>query len=140
MTTYYVKNSTFVDGLRMRAGNTTSYSINDLSRYSKGIWVIDSVNLGLIGRAEKGSGKGQFESQRLIYANNPSYVPQWAIDEELSYPPKFREYGTTIGTIGTIDYADPSEDPTGENVVSDPDSTNADDLPKTIRDILATLP
>ena len=84
--------------------------------------------------------------QQVIYDNNPSYVPQYAIDEEMlpptetaTYVPKIRLYGQrTIDFINTE--LNEYSNVTGNTVLTDTDVNNAPDLPKTIRDILATLP
>ena len=131
---------------QMRPAGKTAFNLNSLAKYSKGYTLINVDGIKRILETEKGSSQGQFDNTQVIYDENPSYVPQYAIDEEMlpptesaPYVPKIRLYGQrTIDFINTElnEYGNT----TGNTVLTDADVNNAPDLPKTIRDILATLP
>ena len=126
----------------LRPGGNTSYQEGDLSRWSKGITIIGEVSgyQNLL-RAESGSSRGQFATTQTLYDDNPGYVPQYAIDEEMlppdesaPYVPKVRVYGQTA-----IDWVQGTgNDYIGETVFNT-DLNDAPDLPKTIKDILTAI-
>lgn len=125
-----------------RYGGNTAYTTNDLSRWSKGYVLIGEVSgLGRLLMAESGSSRGQFATTQTLYDNNPSYVPQYAIREEMIPPnetgpfiPKVRIYGQTA-----IDWAATVPNDYANETVTDQNTNNAPDLPKTVRDILTEI-
>ncbi|QDP47365.1 MAG: hypothetical protein Unbinned4388contig1000_84 [Prokaryotic dsDNA virus sp.] len=131
---------------QMRPAGRTAFSLNSLAKYSKGYTLINIEGIKKILQVEKAGSSSQFDNTQVIYDNNPSYVPQYAIDEEMlpptetaPYVPKIRLYGQrTIDFINTE--LNEYSNVTGNTVLTDTDVNNAPDLPKTIRDILATLP
>jgi hypothetical protein len=129
----------------MRPAGKTAYKEDNLAKWSKGYTIINVTGIRRIGEVEKGSSGKQFERQRGVYKNNPAYNPAYAEREQMlpkneqgPYQPKFRVYGQKAVDYykkQTIEY----EDPSGTNIVLDPNIENAPDLPYTIRKILDEL-
>jgi hypothetical protein len=137
--------STNFNGSQMRPAGSTAYSNEVLAKYSKGYTAIN-VKLPRLLETEKASSSQQFDRTKVIYDANPSYVPQYAIDEEMLPPNETAPYIPAVRIYGTdaVSYYQNNQVNEYTNVegtaVFDNDVNNAPDLPKTIRDILATLP
>ena len=132
----------------MRPAGDTSADDTVLAGNSKGFTIINVTGNRRMLETEVGSSRTQFLKQETIYANN-TVDAQYAIDEEMLppnetgvYVPKVRIYGTDAVTYWNtqVNAYEGSNDPNGTLVVKDNDVANAPDLPKSIRDILATLP
>ena len=129
-----------------RPAGKTSYSTDNLFKDSKGYTLINVSGLGNIFETEKASSAEQFDDQQTVYNDNPSYVPQYAINEEMLPPTESAPYVPKVRLYGQrpIDWFDSQineyTNTTGNTILKDTDVNNAPDLPKTIRDILATLP
>lgn len=153
-TTYFLK------GLRkgrnlnpstMRPANKSNVDNTLLGGNSKGYTVIDCEGIDRLDEVEKASSSSQFERQRIIMEANPTYVPQYAIDEELLPPNETAPYRAKVRLYGANSIAlfnSPSEyefdgtsnvDPTGTNVVRDESLLNAPQEPKTLRDLKALM-
>jgi hypothetical protein len=125
-----------------RYAGDTAYSIEDLSQFSKGYTLVGEVTgLNRLLMAESASSRDQFNRLNTILDNNPGYVPQYAIDEEMlppnesePYMPKVRAYGATASNFALT-----SNNSYLGNTATDPDINNAPDLPKTVRDILTEI-
>ena len=133
------------NGSQMRPAGSTSYSNEILAKYSKGYTIIN-VKLPRLLETEKTSSSQQFDRTKVIYDANPSYVPQYAIDEEMlppnetaPYIPALRIYGTDAVNFYQNNQVNEYTNVEGTAVFDD-DVNNAPDLPKSVRDILATLP
>jgi hypothetical protein len=133
-----------------KAGNWRSNQTNKtrtaLLGLSKGKYIKDCVNMPDQQwlQPQKTSSNDTFSKQETIYNDNPSYDPSvsgWAFDEQMITDnggndislPKLGFYGSnSADSSGAITL-------TGNNVIRSATSSDAPELPKTIKDILTLL-